>query len=218
VLATNNLGMVATWHPPVWPLLVGPAHILLVLGTVAWARRTGALTWAELGLGRAGWRKGILPGIGLGLFMAALVGVLWLLARAIGWGSVTHVPQPTDPTAFGLKLLQLLLLTALYEELWFRGVLQACWVGLLGVGRGLLVGAVLFAAWHLALWAWTLDRVTLTPPLPFWLTYPGGLLILAVAGLLFGWLRHATGHLAGPVVAHWTIDVILVLLVIAGGL
>jgi membrane protease YdiL (CAAX protease family) len=69
---------------------------------------------------------------------------------------------------------------------------------------------VLFAAWHLAVWGWTLERVTLTPALPVVLTYPAGLLILGIAGLLFSWLRQATGHLAGPIVAHWVIDVVLV--------
>jgi membrane protease YdiL (CAAX protease family) len=217
LLAVNNLGMVASWYPWPWPLAAPLGHGLLLCATVAWARRA-RLTWRDLGLVPDGWRGDVLQGVALGLFMAALVGALWLATRAIGWGSATAIPQPDHGLGFALKLLQLLLLTALYEELWFRGLLHVCWVGLLGPGRGVTLTALLFAAWHLALWAWTLDRVTLVPPLPFWFTYPAGLVLLFVAGLLFGQLRQVSGRLTGPIVAHWTIDVILVVLVGGGWL
>ena len=206
------------WQPGVWSALLALTHPLLVVAALAWALGPARLTWGDLGLGRAGWGRGTLLGLALGTLMALAVGGLLLGARAIGWGSSTAVPMPADAPDFALRLLRLLVATALCEEIWFRGVLQACWVRLLGPGRGIVVTAALFAAWHLAIWAWTLDQVTLTPALPFALTYPAGLLILGIAGLLFGWLRQATGHLAGPVVAHWAIDVALVILVSSGWL
>jgi membrane protease YdiL (CAAX protease family) len=45
-----------------------------------------------------------------------------------------------------------------------------------------------------------------------------GLAILTLGGALFGWLRQVSAHLAGPIVAHWTIDLVLVTLVLAGWL
>jgi len=44
------------------------------------------------------------------------------------------------------------------------------------------------------------------------------LLALGIAGLLFGWQRQATGHLAGPIVAHWAIDAALIALTVWGWL
>jgi membrane protease YdiL (CAAX protease family) len=44
------------------------------------------------------------------------------------------------------------------------------------------------------------------------------LLALFLAGLLFGWQRQTSGHLAGPIVAHWLIDAALIALAVAGWL
>jgi membrane protease YdiL (CAAX protease family) len=218
IVVYGNLATVATWLPYPGPLVPVIGHPVLVAAALVWARGAAGLTWTDLGLGRSGWVRSALLGLGLGGLMALLVLVPLLGFRAIGWSSATTYPPPEDPAAFAQVVLRLLLVTALCEELWFRGLLQACWGRLLPPWQGLLVGAALFAAWHLAVWAWTLERVTLTPALPFVLTYPVGLLILGVAGLLFGWLRRTSGHLVGPIVAHWVIDVVLVALVLANWL
>ena len=218
IVTYGNLATVATWLPFPGTLVPVIGHPLLVAAALAWARGPAGFTWAELGLGRSGWARSALLGLGLGGLMALLVVVPLLGFRAIGWSSATTYPQPEDPAAFAQIVLRLLLVTALCEELWFRGLLQACWGRLLEPRRGMLVGAVLFAAWHLAVWGWTLERVTLTPAIPVVLTYPAGLLILGIAGLLFSWLRQATGHLVGPIVAHWVIDVVLIVLVLASWL
>ncbi len=214
----GNLSSLAVGQPAPWSFLPAVGHPLLVGVALLWARAQAGLTWAALGLAPRGWGRSALLGLGLGGLLALAVGVLVLLARAIQWGSTTAYPVPADSWAFAGLLLRLLLATAVCEEVWFRGLLQACWVQLLGPGRGIAVGATLFALWHLTIWAWTLERVVLTPPLPFALVYPAGLAALAIAGLLFGWLREASGHLAGPIVAHWAIDVWLVALVLGGWL
>jgi uncharacterized protein len=214
----GNLATVATWLPFPGPLVPVVGHPVLVAAGLAWARGPAGFTWADLGCSRSGWGRSAVLGLGLGGLMALLVLLPLLGFRAIGWSSATTYPQPDDPAAFAQIALRLLLATALCEELWFRGLLQACWRRLLAPWRGMLVGAGLFAAWHLAVWGWTLERVTLTPAISLVLTYPVGLLILGIAGLLFSWLRQATGHLAGPIVAHWVIDVVLVVLVLGGWL
>jgi membrane protease YdiL (CAAX protease family) len=218
VVAYGNLATMATWLPFPGPLVPAIGHPLLVAGALVWARRGAGLTWAELGITPRGLARGALLGLGLGGLMTLLVLVPLLALRAVGWTSATIYPHPEAPTAFAQTVLRLLLLTALCEEVWFRGVLQPLWARLLDPWPSIAVNASLFAAWHLAIWAWTLERVTLTPALPFALTYPAGLLILGIAGVLFSWLRQATGHLAGPIVAHWAIDVALVALVLGGWL
>lgn len=218
IVTYGNLATVATWLPFPGSLVPVIGHPVLVAAALGWARGPAGFTWADLGLRASGWAGSILLGIGLGGLMTLLVLASLLGFRAIGWSSTTTYLQPEAPAAFAQLVLRLLLVTALCEELWFRGLLQASWGRLLEPWCGLLVGAVLFAAWHLAVWGWTLERVTLTPAIPLVLTYPAGLLMLGIAGLLFGWLRQATGHLAGPIVAHWIIDVALVVLVLASWL
>jgi membrane protease YdiL (CAAX protease family) len=218
VVAYGNLATMATWQPAHWPVVPAVGHPVLVVVALVWARGPAGLSWADLGLARAGWRRAALLGLAVGGLMALVVIGLVLLARIIEWSSATAYPEPPDRAAFGFVVLQLLISTALCEELWFRGLLQACWVRLLGPWRGIVVVAVLFAVWHLAVWGWTLGRVTLQPALPLALTYPAGLLILGFAGVLFGGLRQLGGHLAGPIAAHWLIDVALVVLVLSGWL
>jgi membrane protease YdiL (CAAX protease family) len=218
IVAYGNVATLAGWYPAATLVIPGPAHPAMLAAALAWALGPARLAWADLGLTREGWRRSALLGLALGGGMTLLVVAPILLARAIGWGSATAYPQADEGGGIVLVALRLLIAVALCEEFWFRGVIQASWVRLLGVGRGIVVQAALFAAWHVAVWWWTLGRVSLTPEFPLVLTFPAGMLILFAAGLLFGWLRHAGRHLAGPVVAHWVIDVALVSLVWAGWL
>lgn len=214
----GNLSTLVASLPWPGPLGLAGAHLMLAVAALAWARGVVGCTWAELGLGRRGWARGALLGLGLAALMAALVGGLLVLFRAIDWTSRTAYPAPSDGGGVLLLGARLLLFTALCEEIWFRGVLHALWVRQLGPTRGVVVVAWLFAAWHLVVWAQTLDRVVVQPALPVVVTYPAGLLALFVAGGLFGWQRAATGHLAGPIVAHWAIDLVLIALVVGGWL
>ena len=218
LLAYGNVTALLAASPGPGALVPLLSHPLAVLAALLCARRAAGCTWDELGLGRRGWACGSLWGFGMAAFMAAIVGGLILLFRAVHWTSSTAYPAPADPSATLLLGGRLLLLTAVCEEVWFRGVLHALWVRQVGLTRGVVVVALLFAAWHLTVWGWTLQRVTLQPALPLALTYPAGLLALFIAGLLFGWLRAASGHLAGPIVAHWAIDLVLIALAIGGWL
>jgi membrane protease YdiL (CAAX protease family) len=210
----GNLSTIATWQGGAWPAVPAVGHPLLVALALAWAFGPARLSLDALGLGWHGWARGIPLGLGLGGVMALLVVLPMLGLRAVGWTSATAVPLPSESVALARHaLFHILLATALCEELWFRGLLQACWVQVVGPTRGNVIQAGLFAVWHLAVWSWTLGQVTLQPPLPLALTVPAGLAILIVAGLLFGWLREVSGHLSGPIVAHWTIDVVLIALV-----
>jgi uncharacterized protein len=98
--------------------------------------------------------------------------------------------------------------TVLPEELAFRGLLLG-WLLRAGapegggqedcrarVGWAVLVAAVPFVLWHLAIAVREMSELRL-----------GELLVKLggyyVGGVLFGYLRVATGHLAGSMVAHW---------------
>jgi membrane protease YdiL (CAAX protease family) len=111
-------------------------------------------------------------------------------ARFTGWAGLAHPRPPADflSTAFTQVVV-----VALPEELFFRGYLLARLEQALpprrrllggGVGRALVVAALLFALGHVLV---DLD------PRRFATFFPG---------LLFGWMRSATGSIAAGVVAH----------------
>jgi membrane protease YdiL (CAAX protease family) len=216
LLVYGNLATLVVWQPGQWPTIPAVGHLLFVAVALAWALGPAQLSLAALGLGRVGWRRSTLLGLGVGGLMALLVLAPLVAFRAVGWHSTTALPF--DGGALAVRAVRLLLASAVCEELWFRGLLQACWGRVLGPVGGILVSAVLFAAWHLVVWGWTLSQVAIQPPLPLALTYPAGLAVLAFAGGFFGWLRQATGHLVGPVVAHWLIVLVLTGLVRVGWL
>lgn len=67
------------------------------------------------------------------------------------------------------------------------------------VGQAVLLAALPFALWHLEI-AWSEMRE------PRLLELIGKLFAIYLGGVLFGYLRVATGHLAGSVIAHWLFD------------
>ncbi len=96
------------------------------------------------------------------------------------------------PDDLGQEAFHQLVLTAVPEEVFFRGYLQSRWNAALGrpwkiagarVGPALVLQAALFAACHLATGDWTRLRVFFF-------------------GLLAGWLRERSGSIFAPVVYH----------------
>ncbi|HSP20394.1 MAG TPA: CPBP family intramembrane glutamic endopeptidase [Myxococcaceae bacterium] len=148
----------------------------------------GLLRWGRLSLADLGWstaRPG--PDLARGLLGgAACCGIVLLLrmsagetaAEALqGWWSV----PPTERLLIVLIGIE----AALTEETLFRGDLQPTLQRMLGRGAGLLLTALIFAAYHL--------RFGLL-----------GLLGKTAFGLLFGLLRDRTGgRLLSPALAHW---------------
>jgi membrane protease YdiL (CAAX protease family) len=183
---------------------VNYSHLSVLAFVLAWG-------WAErlkpqdlgvhvAGIGRSlGW--GLLSGIA-GSVVVSLFFAFPLVTRE----SVTH------PEVRGLnfrKLLwmlggQMLLSTAVFEEITFRGVLQAKLSRLVGPRQALLIGSALFAAWHIVVTSHNLRRSNL-PRRLFTVLFAGAMGMFWVAGLLFGLLRERTNHLAGGILAHWLI-------------
>jgi membrane protease YdiL (CAAX protease family) len=109
-----------------------------------------------------------------------------------------------------LVLVQLPFATALAEELAFRGLLQARLRAAFGPTRAILLGSLVFAAWHLVVNARTLlDTGLGTEPASAVLAYLVQNVAVFLGGLLFGLLRERSSNLAGCVVAHWLTDVLL---------
>jgi membrane protease YdiL (CAAX protease family) len=181
----------------------------LVACLVAVARAQG-LTAADLGLARSTWPAGLRWGAAA----AALVGTAYALAYVTG---PVREALPDGEGGLGRAGLWTVLVviplgTVLPEELAFRGLLLA----LLGRRYGLLAASLLssglFGLWHVvpslgggtanatmasvvgADAAGTLVRVVVT------------VVFTALAGVVLCWLRLRSGSLLAPVLAHWTVN------------
>ena len=182
-----------------------PANLAVTSGLVAYARWSG-LSSADMGLGAGQMRDGVI--VGGSIFAAAAVlgaaalrvpGIHpWLLdERARGHGRREAVARSVVRFPLG---------TALFEEVAFRGVLEALWRRRSGPSSARLVTAAAFGAWHL---------------IPTFRLFPGmaggrrqatlgertlaavtGALVTGLWSFGFSLLREGSGSVAAPWLAH----------------
>ena len=192
---------------------VGGAHLAVGLGLAACllaVARAAGLTAADLGLARSAWPAGLRWGEAAAALVAAAYAVACLLvpvrqALPEGEGGLGRA-------ALWAVLVVIPLGTVVPEELAFRGLLLA----LLGRGRGVLAATLLssglFGLWHVVAAlgggaanaaitemvggaaAGTAVRVAVT------------VVSTSVAGVVLCWLRLRSGSLLAPVLAHWTVN------------
>lgn len=182
-----------------------PANLLATVALVGFARRAGS-SWSELGFDSDTAGSGARLGAQIGASTAAALSValsspstrrLLLDARARG-----HTPA----SVVYRSLVRFPVGTALFEEVAFRGVLEALWTRRSGTRTARLVSAVAFGAWHL------LPTYRLLPGMSVGSDTPGrsergmaalgAAAITGVAGLSFSWLRATRNSVAAPWLAH----------------
>ena len=179
VTGRGDLGVIDGWT---FAALLAPSESTLggVIGL-------GLVVWGRVSLAELGWRaerlgpdllKGVLGGL-------ACCAIVLLISMTLG-ASAAEALQGWWGVPFLERLLGLLIgvEAALSEETLFRGDLQPTLQRMLGRGGGLLLTALIFAAYHLRFGLW-------------------GLLGKTAFGLVFGILRDRTGRLVSPAVAHW---------------
>jgi uncharacterized protein len=187
-------------HPLVGGVGYIPVNLALTVGLLAVGHAAG-LDRAALGLTRRRLGPALVAGgavvvvVAIGLAIALAVPVLRPLLEdgrfadrstaGIAWHALVRVP-------FG---------TALLEEVAFRGVLLGLLATLLGTRRAVVLSSLLFGLWHVRP-AWGM-AVANGADLGLGLaSVAGSVVVTAIAGVAFCWLRLRTGHLAAPVVAH----------------
>lgn len=185
-----------------------PFAIATSAALVAFAIRVDGRTWAELGMERAQ----VGSGLRWGLVIAGSVVVVYLVGLAL---------PPTrdlfqDDRVADLSFLDTLyaafvrvpLGTVLLEEVAFRGVLPAVLLARYRLAVAVAVSAVLFGLWHI-LPAMGMDTVNpvasdTVGQLPTWVTVAGAVASTTVAGLWLHFLRHRSGSILAPMIAHWS--------------
>lgn len=188
--------------------LVPPAHLVIGLVSVvvlAAVARAAALTPAELGLTR--WRSGLrwggaaagLAAVGYGV--ALLVAGDRLAATARSWPDVLVAALVTVPLG-----------TVLAEELAFRGVIWALLRRRHGERVATVVSSGLFGLWHVlpALGGGAANEVATgalgSGAAGTLARVAGTVLVTAVGGAVFCWLRVRSGSLLAPVLLHWALN------------
>jgi membrane protease YdiL (CAAX protease family) len=192
---------------------VSGAHLAVGLGLAACLvviARANGLTAADLGLARSTWRSGLR----WGAVAAALAGTAYVLAYLVA--PVREVLSDGEgdigPTALTAVLVLVPLGTVLPEELAFRGLLLPLLGRRHGVRAATLVSSALFGLWHVLASlgggaanaaiadvvggdaAGTVVRVVIT------------VLFTLLAGVVLCALRLRSGSLLAPVLAHWTVN------------
>jgi uncharacterized protein len=195
-----NLGLGDAWY-------VTRNLLLTVLLLAFGVRRHG---WAGLGLACAR----LVPGLGVGLLGALVVGVV--LVAAIPTARVvpivasllddTRAAEVAGSVVF-VVLVRIPLGTALFEEVLFRGALFAELRTRLRPLAAVALSSVVFGLWHIPPTIVALWQNDVTVGSAAGLTgIAGAVLVTTVAGVGFCWLRLRADSVVAPVVVHWAIN------------
>ena len=196
----------AGWNNLLAPRLSAAAYTganAAAAGALLAAARAAGLSWPELGLDPRRFRSGVRAGTACGLPLAAGYAVALALpavrpvladARVAGLGGHRLVAD---------VLVRIPVGTVLWEEVAFRGVLEAALDRLVGAHVAGAAGAVLFGVWHVAP---TLAAVRANAPVATASRRRRAILVgctgTAAAGLLFTVLRQRSGSLLAPALLH----------------
>lgn len=175
----------------------------------------GALSWREMGLRLSGPSEGgavadLLWGVALGVPTVFVAGLLAALMVAIlGVAPQSVIPQATDPAGVAVNLLAAVVITPLWEELFFRGFATTAWARTRGPRSAILRGAIFFCFVHvLSVGSGDLDTALRAALITFVVRLP--------VALVLGWVFLRRRSLAAPVALHATYNAIPVLLVALG--
>jgi uncharacterized protein len=185
-------------------LVLGPAGAAGLLALARWA----GLSWAELGLGRGTWWRGLrwaLAAIGAVAVLFAVAAVVPLTRSAFhdsryhfGWGHAAL-------TAFVLIPVG----TVLFEEVAFRGVLWGLLWRRHGPWVATGVSSALFGLWHvlpslgLAADNQAIGSTVGSGSSGQTVSVLGTVLFTSLAGVVFCELRRRSGSLLAPAGLHW---------------
>ncbi len=189
-------------------VLAGAALVALSLASA----RTAGLDALDLGLRRRALRGGAI-GLLLGI-VASVAGVaaLRVLAPLVVGHPIEYAPLGRlSGSELAVHVAVLLPLSVvLPEEIAFRGVLLAALARPIGLRGAIVASAGAFALWHGAIVLGTIGQTTLGAASPWTpIAIVSAIVVVAAGGVIFAWLRLATGSLVTTIAAHWAFNVIV---------
>ncbi len=156
----------------------------------------------ELGLDPARVPSGLRHGLVSAVTSSAIVGVGALLPSTRRYFADERVTDESPGDIALRSLVEIPLGTAVYEELVFRGVLQALATRRLGVVRGAAATSVLFGLWHVLPALSDREHNPATRDQHPGAVVGGTVLSTTLAGALFAAQRVRSGSVVAPIVAH----------------
>ena len=189
------------------------AHVAVGMGLTACLvviARAEGLTAADLGVDRSSWGSGLRWGLAAAALIGAAYGLAILVAPVRDVLPDGH--GGLGPQALAAVLVVVPVGTVLPEELAFRGLLLPVLARRHGLRAATLVSSALFGLWHVLASlgggadnaaiagvvggeaAGTVVRVVAT------------VLFTSLAGVVLCWLRLRSGSLLAPLLAHWTVN------------
>lgn len=219
VLFGNGLSALPESFYEHWGVSLGKVSLLLPL--LLWAVRVERLSAQELGFARGSLVRSALLGGVLAVLLSVPIILYFAFPLVVAEGQIEYegVADETVGSLLLWALIQQPLGTAVFEEVSFRGVLQALAIRPFGAVRGVTLTAATFTLWHAVINYRTLQQTNVgDDPLLAGLAHAGSFAGLFAGGLLLSILRQRTGSLAGPIVFHWLIVVAMMsgLFVLAG--
>ena len=196
--AYNNVIGAQSWHRR-W---YAPANACAAAAALAAAGASG-LTAEEIGLGRGAWRPGRLASA---LAAATVGGYLAAAAMPVTRPLLndTRVTTLDGPGLAYQVAFRIPVGTVLWEEIAFRGVLQAALRRVMPEPAAIAVASGVFGIWHIRPTAAALRVNQLAGDRLFAARVTAGVAATAAGGALFSWLRARSGSLAAPVLLHLT--------------
>ncbi len=209
LLVVANVSVLWTSHISSWFV------VAIVVGLLLLIAQRGALRFADIGLSRKTIGRGSIWGI------AAIVTVACVMVVAHLVNHTLFLDSRYQNQLGGALLTALLIVplhTVILEELLFRGVLLASLSRIMSMTKSILVSSVLFGLWHIvpslhisqssdiigdAVGSGFLSQA---------LVLCGIVLVTTVAGVAFCELRRRSGSLIAPIMAHWAINGVAVIL------
>ncbi|HEX2374079.1 MAG TPA: CPBP family intramembrane glutamic endopeptidase [Actinomycetota bacterium] len=174
---------------------------------VAWAL---GVTAAKLGLARSAWPSGLRWGAAAAGVVGAAYALAFLLAPVRQ--ALPEAEGGIGRAALWTVLVAIPLGTVLPEELAFRGLLLALLRRRYGVAAATLISSGLFGLWHVgaslgggAANAAMADVVG-ADPTGLGIRVVVTVCFTSLAGVVLCWLRLRSGSLLAPMLAHWTVN------------
>jgi membrane protease YdiL (CAAX protease family) len=186
-------------------------NAVLTVLLIYWAVRIDGLTFGEIGITREHAIRSAL--IGAGLALAVSLPVVLYFAFPVVVDEPVQYDAVDDLTLAGFLVWALVkqpLGTAVFEEVAFRGILQAKMTSLFTIRAGIAITSVVFALWHVVINYRTIEQTNVGDSAPLAvLAQVGSLVGLFVGGVFMSLLRHYTHNLAGPIVFHWLVVIVM---------
>ncbi|QBI20968.1 CPBP family intramembrane metalloprotease [Egibacter rhizosphaerae] len=183
-----------------------PVSLAVAAGIVLLSRSAGLGT-PELGLTRARVPSGVAWGGGVALAAFLCLGAAVLVPAARPLLADARIAELGAAGVAFRALVRIPFGTALLEEVAFRGALLGAWARRIGWRRAQLVQSAVFGLWHVTpTWIALEANELAQAPAARVGAIGGAVVVSAIGGWLFGWLRGRSGSLLAPLLAHWGLN------------